>query len=301
MERRAVQQDLTPSPTDTNRSYHPIFYKFPRWRGHSSGEFRIEFPGVFTRPKFYHHFTPVPKGYHETKYIQGGEQYVEWIFMLEALYSERNAKEFIFAEIGAGWGAWLIRGAASYRQISETPMKLIAAEADRTHYEYIFEHFEDNGIDPNAHDIVWAGVSDRRAIVPFKVETSQAFDYGQHIMSDETDDRKVGDMFMNVQCLTLEDVIGKYEKVDFLHMDIQGEELKVLANSTELLKNKVVRMQIATHSVEIHEAVVELLRENNFELVFNYGWREVANVEYWGPIEFRDGSLSVINPRLMNK
>ena len=84
-------------------------------------------------------------------------------------------------------------------------------------------------------------------------------------------------------------------------MDIQGEELKVLANSTELLKNKVVRMQIATHSVEIHEAVVELLRENNFELVFNYGWREVANVEYWGPIEFRDGSLSVINPRLMNK
>lgn len=60
----------------------------------------------------------------------------------------------------------------------------------------------------------------------------------------------------------------KLEKVDILHMDIQGSEYPLLKQlkSSHILNN-IMSMVVATHSPYIHNEVKTILEENNFTIV----------------------------------
>ena len=60
---------------------------------------------------------------------------------------------------------------------------------------------------------------------------------------------------------------NKIEIIDILHMDIQGSELKFIKHLDEIgLLNNVSQLVIGTHSIEIHNALLDILKVNNFEI-----------------------------------
>jgi hypothetical protein len=58
------------------------------------------------------------------------------------------------------------------------------------------------------------------------------------------------------------------EQIDILHSDIQGYELEMLQDITELLnQNKVKYLFISTHSDELHYNCIKLLKECNYRII----------------------------------
>lgn len=74
---------------------------------------------------------------------------------------------------------------------------------------------------------------------------------------------------INVKCTTLKNILSKYNlsAVDILKMDIEGMELEILESSIPIL-NKINKIIIEWHSVEIRKGLIHLLEKNNFKLVF---------------------------------
>ena len=60
----------------------------------------------------------------------------------------------------------------------------------------------------------------------------------------------------------------KIEQIDILHSDIQGYELEMLQDITELLlQNKIKYLFISTHSDVLHYNCIELLKKNNYRII----------------------------------
>ena len=68
--------------------------------------------------------------------------------------------------LGAGYGRWLVKGAAAVRQChGDLPIKLIGVEAEPTHFEWLKQHFNDNGLDPAQHELIEAAVDGQERTV----------------------------------------------------------------------------------------------------------------------------------------
>ncbi len=62
-------------------------------------------------------------------------------------------------DLGAGFGRWLVKGATAVRQChGDLPIRLIGVEAEPTHFEWLKQHFNDNGLDPAQHELIEAAV-----------------------------------------------------------------------------------------------------------------------------------------------
>jgi FkbM family methyltransferase len=60
----------------------------------------------------------------------------------------------------------------------------------------------------------------------------------------------------------------KSDVVDIVHMDIQGSELPLLQELEQqgVLSNRIVNLFVATHNIEEHKEVLNLLQKNSFEV-----------------------------------
>jgi FkbM family methyltransferase len=66
---------------------------------------------------------------------------------------------------------------------------------------------------------------------------------------------------------------NKIDVVDILHMDIQGSELAFIKHLNEInLLNKFDQLVIGTHSNEIHNKILDILKSNSFEIFDNIPW-----------------------------
>ena len=69
-----------------------------------------------------------------------------------------------------------------------------------------------------------------------------------------------------VQCYSIATLIRPFAKVDLVHVDIQGDEYNVISSSKKILKEKVKRLVIGTHSRVIEQQLLEELTLPDWEL-----------------------------------
>jgi hypothetical protein len=75
----------------------------------------------------------------------------------------------------------------------------------------------------------------------------------------------IGKTHMNLSNFICE---KKIEYIDILHSDIQGYELEMLQDITELLsQNKIKYLFISTHSDDLHYKCIDLLKQNNYRII----------------------------------
>jgi hypothetical protein len=100
--------------------------------------------------------------------------------------------------------------------------------------------------------------------------------------------------------VTLKDILGPFDRVDYLEVDIQQSEIVVFPPFMDLVKRKVRRVHLGTHGRDVHRELAALFRRDGWEIVFDYE----PNGDYvtpHGKFSLNDGVLTVLNPDLAPK
>jgi FkbM family methyltransferase len=296
-------------------THHPVFERFERWRGTVDAGWTVNFLGVRTRDEFnagWPGFVPSESRHVETGYPAFDEEYFEWVDVLEAVVGADGP--FTMIELGAGWGRWLMIGAAAARRQNRRPCRLVAVEAEPTHYRYMRRHFADNDVQPEALTLIEAAVAAQEGRVKFHVGDPSAW-YGQAIEHSQAANRRLPAVverlrarrtlrrspdergIVEVRAVTLASILRPLDRVDLIDLDVQGVEAEVLEAAEDAIARKVLRVHVGTHSED---------NETRLRTLFGrLGWTNLndyaagAQIETpWGPISFQDGVQTWRNPAL---
>jgi FkbM family methyltransferase len=280
---------------------HPIFSSFEKWAGESDGVYIRDFLGVKTDPVVNVAWKAHPSGKNlAPHYPVANEHYYDWLVVLSSVLEAKD--QFTMLELGAGWAPWLVRAAYALKQSNpDIPFLLVGVEGDETHYQWMVEHFKANTISPEEHLLVDALVSDKDGIAYFPKLNDPAKDYGASITNKYDKVQAQRGELIEAKTISLDTLLAKIpHNIDLIHMDIQGEEEKVLNSSIELISKRVKKMLIGTHrSSTLHENVRQLMWQHNWLPKYNFDRNSKWATE-WGTIQFNDGFQCWINPSLTN-
>ena len=277
--------------------HHPVLADFEPWSGETDGTWVYDSLGVRTDPRFRKQFRPQPRGRVETKHPEPFAPYFELVFVLEAVRAARPGQLFEMVELGAGYGAWLATVLKSAERLGGREVRLTGLEMVPEHVAWMKEHLRNNGADPDEHRILHGAVSDMDGVAVYLPDTEA--DFGQRVQQRRagTGARQDG-AGIRVPCWSLESLLKEHLRVSLIHCDIQGEEGRVFRPAVELVKSKVERLLISTHSNSIHRDLRRRFRAAGFATVYDFPVRSRVRTEY-GDVQFLDGLLCVINSQLL--
>jgi hypothetical protein len=96
--------------------------------------------------------------------------------------------------------------------------------------------------------------------------------------------------------VTLGDVLGPRDYVDYLEIDIQAAEERVLPPFIDLIARRVGWIHLGTHGQGVHDAMAEMFRSNGFRIEID--WNPESTYETPdGSFRTQDGVLAVANPK----
>lgn len=213
---------------------------------------------------------PVPEdGFHA--------EAIEYVALMDALHRSEGNSSFSAVEIGAGWGPWITTAGVIAKKQNKNNITLVGVEASSERFDLMTRHLECNALRKlNAscedahfenifsrlfkgavwtHDgVIWFPESDVGDMGAAATTTNAATDYRGAISDNKS-----------VPCRTLPILLQGLGIIDFMHIDIQGSELKLLQNQVNWISGNVRAMMIATHSRAIEGKLIELL--------FNHSWQ----------------------------
>ncbi len=293
------------------------------------------FLGVQTRASFYSRVSRPGSPQHSqfvvTEYPGVNEEYFEWIALLESVLGARG--RFVMIELGAGWGRWLVNASVALKLANPVPSLLIGVEAEPTHFQWMLDHFRDNGIDSSEHTLIRAAVSDSDGETWFYTGRPGEW-YGQAIApgpekplrflrrpvcfrarailspllqmigttlrkgrpSGFRDDESV--RVEKVRAVSLNTLVRALDLVDQIDCDIQGAEYRVFASAVEQLSQKVRRVYIGTHDHGTETALRAFFLSLGWKPVYDYPVQQESLTAY-GRVQFQDGVQYWVNPRLL--
>lgn len=277
---------------------HPIFKCFERWSGKTDGLYLRDFLGSKTDPKVKTPWKAQPEGIIKPNYPVVNEHYYDWLVVLSSVLAAKE--QFTMIELGAGYAPWLIRAAYALKQKKpDIPFLLVGVEGDKTHYQWMLEHFLNNDISPKEHILIEALVSNSDGTALFPKIFDPSVNYGASLVLDQYSSQKSREGFIETKTISLKTILSKISgAIDLIHMDIQGEEEKIITSDINLLSQRVRHILIATHrSNTLHENVRHIMKENGWIPRYNFDRDSKWDTE-WGNIHFYDGFQYWINPYL---
>lgn len=256
-----------------------------------------------------------------------------WFEAVNWIVAAREARDrFVMMTLGACFGAQIVGGYRTLQMLNPVPAKLVAIEPVPENYQWTIQHLQDNGIDPADHWLLPTVITDRNEPVFFPVgapgtgaqncystdhlaarrhyleefiKTGQTEEALRNLLLHNTTGLQKqltqGHAFSGeirlVSSMTLKDLLGPFDFVDYIESDIQQSEILVFPPFMDLLKRKVRRIHIGTHGQEVHETLHRLFVQNGWEIIFSLK----PNSRYdslFGPFVTNDGVLTVRNPRV---
>jgi len=252
------------------------------------------------------------------------EEYFEWIDLLLAIDRYRSSsslRPFVFVELGAGFGRWIVNAVCALRQLNPGAHYLaIAVEAEPAHCQWLQRHFADNAIPERRYRLFKAPIAGEEGMVPFHCGGNPATWYGQSVLTDQYMTklrwnwlRQIhANAFINVpllgrllperrsvtelRAISLERALEGTDLVDIIDMDIQGMEADVIEASVKLLNAKVVRMHVETHSADVEKRIRARLGREGWIKEADFAFRTTSETPY-GKVWFGGGVQSWVNPR----
>ena len=236
--------------------------------------------------------------------------------------------------LGACYGAQAVGSYRTLQQLNPMPCKLVAVEPVPENLEWVARHFRDNGLNPDEHWLVPHAIAGDIAPVLFPIGAPGTG--AQNAVSTNNRDARnyYVDLFTNagaeaantalrnlllhnttglardlvpgtdfkaeiqlVSAVTLHELLGPFDHIDFLESDIQQSEIEVFPPFIDLLRRKVRRILIGTHGKDVHQALHNLFTVNGWDIQFSFepnGRYDTA----LGSFETNDGVLTVVNPDL---
>lgn len=276
--------------------------QFPQWQGNVESGWSVNFLGARTREAFFRE-DPSARGtrFMQTQYPPLNEEYMEWIDLLEAVVNAEGT--FTMIELGAGWGRWLVNGAAAARQRGLL-FHLIGAEAEPAHFEWLELHLKDNEVPAERATLYQAAVAGADGCVGFHVGDSREW-YGQAMAElREEPQRLLGDSgetvtrtIVAVEAIGIETILRGLEQVDLIDADIQGAEAEVMEAGADAIDRAVKRVHIGTHSRDNEARLRSLFTTLRWDNINDYASLATSETP-WGAVNFQDGVQTWVNPKL---
>ena len=229
---------------------------------------------------------------------------IEYAALLQAFDNRRSPGRFTAVELGSGWGPWIALAGVLARKHGVDSLCLIGAEASAERYALMCQHLERNELTSAAggsiktfHGAIWT--HDGEVQFP----DSHVQDMGPAVISEDakTDYRGHRVTTRSTPCLRLSTLCEGAGPIDFLHIDVQGSELDLIANAAGWLGENVYEIMVATHSRVIEGGVMDLLGRSGWVLRrekpcrFQLGEGPRSS---WEGLTQSDGAQHWINPRL---
>jgi len=203
---------------------------------------------------------------------------IEYVGLLLA-YKTLRRDGFVAVECGAGWGPWTAAAGVIGRRRGIGNIELVALEASGGKIELIKQHLVDNRLRPDVPDLdtrlgsfhcrcvrgaVWSADGE----VKFPLVAAEQ-EYGGAVteVEGERDYRGVAVRYESVPAYTMASILGSYDIVDFMHIDIQGAEAAVCRQAIGFLKEHARYVFIGTHSRTIEGELLQIFRPNGFDIL----------------------------------
>lgn len=234
---------------------------------------------------------PVPGNFHATE--------AEWTAALRAV--ELAKDHFTVVELGAGWGCWIVNTAVAAKRRGMS-VAAIGVEGDQKHIGFMKRHCVANGLSEAefAADEAVAGTSGGAA---FPVYDDAGNAYGQEPRFFETErelDAFLSDNqnYRKVPAKTLGNIFADLQRVDLLHIDIQGGEEEIIRKSVDEINAKVAYIVVGTHGRDLEGQIMALLLKEGWVLEIEEPCTLPLPLRY--NIGYIDGLQGWRNPRLTN-
>jgi FkbM family methyltransferase len=189
---------------------------------------------------------------------RGPAELTEWEALLDAV--EDASGRLTAVELGAGFGRWTVNAAAAIRRYRpDLKYRLMAVEAEPTHYQWLRQHTRANGLRrwtrAGSCKLIHAAVSGHAGSESFYFGNAGSW-YGQALVRPEN--QGAGAPVATVRTITLSSLLESLDRVDLIDIDIQGAELEVLSEAAPALGH-VQRIHVETHSEAIDEQLPTVL------------------------------------------
>ncbi len=265
--------------------------------------------------------------------LGGGGNGEGWFEAVNWMAAAREARRhFVMISLGAHYGGQLVSAQRMLQLVNPMPCTLVAVEAEPGNFAWISTHMRDNGIDPGAHWLVPMAVSDShepvlfpvgapasgRTIALLRTRPNSRRIYADLIIRDGDPNAALRGLLVDnttgftqpvhpglpymtevkvVSAITIEDLLGPFDRVDFLEVDIQQSEIVAIPPFIDALRRKVRRVHIGTHGKDVHGSLHKLFADDGWDIVFSFE----PNTQHdcaLGRFELNDGVLTVRNPGL---
>ena len=314
--------------------YANAFANIRPWAGLVPKGYLVDFLGTLTDANFRTMFGVNPASVGGTQVqtrvpvIEDGEGWFEAVNWVEAAREARD--RFVMVTLGACYGAQAVGSYRALQALNPMPCRLVAVEPEPENYQWTRKHMSDNGIDPDAQWLLPMAISAGNEPVLFPVgspgtgaqncfstnEGAARDIYAREIIATGRVEQALRNLLINnttgltkdlvpgqnfmaeiklMSAVTLRDVLGPFDFVDYVESDIQQSEIVVFPPYLDLLKRKVRRVHIGTHGIDVHQALHRLFEQDGWEIVFSF----VPNAKHQstlGSFETNDGVLTVRNP-----
>jgi hypothetical protein len=265
--------------------------------------------------------------------IGTGDNAEGWFEAVNWLAAARAARgRYVMITLGACFGAQAVGAQRTLDLVNPMPSKLVAVEPVPENFAWMRRHMRTNGIDPDAHWLVPLSIGASNDPVFFPVggagtganncystnEAGARKVYADALTASGRAEQALRDLILRnttglskdllpghnvkaeiklVSCVTLPDLLGPFEGVDYLESDIQQSEILVFPPFVDLLRRKVRRIHIGTHGRDVHDRLHKLFAEKGWEIVFSYA-PNATHQSALGLFTTNDGVLTVRNPDL---
>jgi FkbM family methyltransferase len=241
-----------------------IIRSFPKYEGPGTPGFVTDFLGIRTRTSYISSLTadgavegyPIPGNFHATG--------LEWAGTLRAVLDA--GPSVVAAELGAGWGPWLVTVARAAQSRGISDVRLIGVEGSRSHVEYMRTHFADNGLDPDRHTLLHGIAAAADGEAEFPVLDEPASQWGTAAIQAGEARPASGVRTEVLRAYSLASLLDSCAAADLVHIDIQGHEADVVAASEAVLNQKVKRLVIGTHGRHLEQQLLDTLGRRGWTL-----------------------------------
>jgi FkbM family methyltransferase len=169
---------------------------------------------------------------------------------------------FTMVELGCGWGCWMnITGAAARR--CGLTVSLIGVEGDEDHVGFARQALTENGFAAEEYRIHRgiASANAGEALFP----SQEGGHWGLSPMFNATPEQRAEVLatghYHALPMVPLSGLAADHQRIDLLHMDIQGGEHDLIAEALDFLRENVAYLVIGTHSRAIEGKIWALLED----------------------------------------